>query len=241
MNYYCQTHKGNIRAENEDCLFAPGEGGGFFAVVADGMGGHNAGEVASRIAVDTIISAFEDKKPEMISKKDIKLALSLANKNVWKDAEKNVSRRGMGSTVTLAVFRDGQALIGHVGDSRAYLFRGNTLSQITKDHSYVQMLLDNGYIKPEEAANHPQKNIITRAVGTETDVDAEVYLVDTREGDVLLLCTDGLNVSVTDDKIKKIIKKDVSKAAERLIKAALDDGGRDNITVVVAQMGGEPE
>lgn len=239
MIYYAKTHKGNIRRTNEDSIYAPSDGSGFFAVVADGMGGHNAGEVASKIAVETIISAFSELKPQDVSSGDIKRVLTQANSNVWQDAEQNRIRRGMGSTVTLAVFKEGKALLGHVGDSRAYLYRDGALSQITKDHSYVQMLLDNGYISKEEAAYHPQKNIITRAVGTEAEVEADVYTIRLKVSDIVLLCTDGLNTCVDDEKIAQIIGEGIGNAADRLVEAALEGGGSDNVSVVLAMAGGD--
>jgi protein phosphatase len=125
-----------------------------------------------------------------------------------------------------------------VGDSRAYLFRDGALSQITKDHSYVQLLIDRGFISKEDAARHPQKNIITRAVGTECDVEVDTFIVKLKEKDVILLCSDGLNNAVCDDEIAKLLSEDLSVAAERLIQAALDNGGTDNISVIIGVLDG---
>lgn len=238
MRFYTKTHTGR-RQNNEDSLFAPACADGFFAVVADGMGGHNAGEVASRIVVDTIVKTLEGTDPEMITDNNVRNILADANVSVYQNASENPGRIGMGSTATVAVFSCRQVIIGQIGDSRAYLFRAGTLKQITKDHSYVQLLVDNGYISNEEARHHPQKNIITRAIGTEAAVEPDVYAISFKDGDMLLLCTDGLNNVVTDDEIAAIISRDIETAAERLVDAALQAGGTDNISVIIACKGGD--
>ena len=214
--------------------------GGFFAVVADGMGGHNAGDVASRIVVDTVVEALESADPETVTKEDVEnILVSASNRNVWENAQENRERSGMGSTATLAVFKNGQALVGQVGDSRAYLFREGVLTQITKDHSYVQRLIDDGYITEKQARYHPQRNVITRAIGTDTHVEVDVFTVALEENDCILLCSDGLNTAVRDDKIEEIMRTDKASCADRLVDAALKSGGKDNISVVIADMGGE--
>lgn len=239
MIFYAKTHIGNIRKSNEDSLYVPTEMSGFFALVADGMGGHNAGDVASKIVSDTVKEYFQTLKPDDITQENIIDVLNLANKNVYDDAKANKKRSGMGSTATLAIFQKNTVLIGQVGDSRAYLMRDGVLSQITKDHSYVQMLVDSGRITPEEAWVHPQKNIITRAIGTESDVNVDVFSLDMECGDILLLCSDGLNSCVADHEIANILDDDIEKATERLIEAALQAGGSDNISVVIAVTGGD--
>ena len=203
------------------------------------MGGHNGGEVASQIVIETIKACLEGKSPSKLSLNDLKKALSLANKKVWEKACRDSSLKGMGSTATLVVIAGNQAFIGHVGDSRAYLFREGVLEQLTKDHSYVQILVESGYITPEEALHHPHRNIITRAVGTENDVDADVLSLQLQKRDVLLLCSDGLNNVVTDPQIADILKRGIPEAADKLIGASLDAGGPDNISVVIAQLDGE--
>jgi protein phosphatase len=145
----------------------------------------------------------------------------------------------MGSTATAAVFRNNEALIGHIGDSRAYLFRDGSLTQITKDHSYVQMLIDNGYITKKDALRHPNRNVITRAVGTDEEIDVDIFIIPLKKGDAILLCSDGLNGLVTDREIASILKRGIATATDELINAALDHGGEDNVSVVLAYMDGD--
>lgn len=239
MIFYSKTDKGRIRDNNEDFIYAPTGNGGYFAVVADGMGGHKAGEVASRLVVDTVIEALKNISPENITEEILSNALISANKYVWNESRTDRDKEGMGSTATAAVFKDSKVLISHVGDSRAYLFRERKLSQITKDHSYVQMLVDNGRITKEEALNHPAKNVITRAVGTDESIDVDIYNVQLKKGDTVLLCSDGLNVVVSDNEIETILERGIAYAADALIEAALKNGGSDNISVVLAHMDGE--
>lgn len=239
MIYYAKTHKGNVRRNNEDAYYVPPEGSnGFFAIVADGMGGHNAGEVASRIVVDTFREILGGLRPESVTEETLRGMFGEANARVWKNAEIHPERGGMGSTATVAVFCGEGALIGHVGDSRAYLYHAGSLRQITRDHSYVQMLLDLGYISETEAAGHPQKNIITRAVGTDPEITTDILRITLCPDDCLLLCTDGLNVMVPDERIAAILGGGYDTAAGRLIEAALAGGGADNVSVVLAVKGG---
>lgn len=240
MIYYAKTHKGVVRQNNEDACYAPSDAShGIFAVVADGMGGHNAGEVASGIVVDTLKDMFGDTNPEHVTEDLLRHAFSEANARVLSDVQKHPERCGMGSTATAAVFCGDSALIGHVGDSRAYLYHDGSLRQITRDHSYVQMLLDLGYINEEQAAGHPQKNIITRAVGTDPEVMTDIHRVTLSKGDCLLLCSDGLNVMISDQKIASILEGGYKEAAEQLIEAALEAGGVDNVSVVLACVDGD--
>lgn len=240
MIYYAKTHKGVVRRNNEDACYAPLPASrGFFAVVADGMGGHNAGEVASGIVVDTLKDMLGDTNPENVTEDLLRHIFSEANARVLADAEKHPDRSGMGSTATAAVFCGDSVLIGHVGDSRAYLYHEGGLRQITRDHSYVQMLLDLGYINEEQAVGHPQKNIITRAIGTDAEVVTDTHRIELSKRDCLLLCSDGLNVMISDEEIASILGGGYQEAAERLIDAALEAGGVDNVSVVLACMDGE--
>ena len=238
MIYYAKTHKGNVRKLNEDAVYIPEDKDGFFAILADGMGGHNAGDVASSLIVSSVISYFSDIDTTSVTEELVEDALCHANTLVWNESRANVNRKGMGSTATIAVFAAAKAYIGQVGDSRAYLYHGGMISQITTDHSYVQMLLDKGLIDKEEAACHPQKNIITRAVGTDKDVEVDVFTVELQPGDLILLCSDGLSNAVSDDEMADILSCDVQNASERLIQAALDNGGTDNISAVIAVYSG---
>lgn len=239
MIYYSKTDKGKIRDQNEDYIYAPHDDGGYFAVVADGMGGHQAGEVASRLVVDTIIDSLKSLSPVSITEEIIINALISANKNVWDEAHADEQKKGMGSTATVAVFNGPHMIIGHVGDSRAYLYRNGLLSQITKDHSYVQMLIDSGYITEKEAQRHPAKNIITRAVGIDENIDVDIYSVLLNQGDIILLCSDGLNCVVSNEEIESTLNQDAASAVDALIESALKHGGYDNISVVLAYMDGD--
>ncbi len=238
MTYYLRTHVGHVRKSNEDSCFAAEKDGCLFAVVADGMGGHNGGEVASQIVVEKAKRFLDDNMTAAITPESIIVLLSDCNKCVWEQALRNKALQGMGSTATLVLVRGNNALIGHVGDSRAYLYRSGKLEQLTKDHSYVQMLIDNGYISKEEALHHPYRNIITRAIGSESGIEVDTLTIGLLPGDVLLLCSDGLNNAVPDDKIAAILKDGIEAAADKLIDAALVGGGLDNVTVVIAEMDG---
>ncbi len=238
MTFYTRTHIGLVRKKNEDSCYAAELNDGFFAIVADGMGGHNGGEVASGIVIDTSRLYLEEKPLAQLTPDDIIHVLSLSNKNVWEKACRDKELKGMGSTATLVLIRDDEAIIGHVGDSRAYLFRNGQLEQLTKDHSYVQILIESGYITKEEALRHPHRNIITRAIGTENEVQPDVLTIDLLTGDVLLLCSDGLNNAVTDETITEILKNGIPEAADKLIEASLAAGGTDNISVVIAETDG---
>jgi len=239
MIYYSRTHIGLVRKTNEDSCFATEVDGGFFAIVADGMGGQNGGEVASSIVIETAKALLSEKSPCCLSQNDIRRLLIQANHNVLDRADRDRELKGMGSTATLVSICGMQAIIGHVGDSRVYLFRDKKLSQLTRDHSYVQMLVESGYITQQEALVHPHRNIITRAIGTEPNLEPDVWTHGLQAGDVLLLCSDGLNSSVPDEKIADILRSGIPEAADRLIEASLAAGGPDNISVVIVQTGGE--
>jgi PPM family protein phosphatase len=228
---------GYVRNTNEDRIYVPENGSGSFIAVADGMGGHRAGEIASGIVVDTLSDLLGNSKE--ITADSIKNALMFANNKVLDDSNNNHAHRGMGSTATVAAFNKNEVIIGHVGDSRAYLFSKGVLKQITKDHSYVQMLLDNGYITQTQAYNHPYKNIITKSIGIDDEIDVDIYNVKLSKGDSLLLCTDGLNAVVSDEEIAAVLSKNIETAAEELVEMSLRFGGPDNISVVIASMDGD--
>jgi len=239
MTFYTRTHIGLVRKKNEDSCFATEANGGLFAIVADGMGGHSGGEVASAIVIETARALLEEKKTHCLNREDVRKLLIRANKNVWAKACRDRSLSGMGSTATLVFICGLKAIVGHVGDSRAYLFRDGNLTQLTKDHSYVQILVENGYITQEEALYHPHRNIITRAIGTDRVVEPDVMMLELTAGDVLLLCSDGLNSAIADAQIEEILRSGIPEAADGLIDASLDAGGPDNISVVIVQVDGE--
>lgn len=200
--------------------------------VADGMGGHRAGEVASATALEAVQTA-------MVSGTSLRDAIEGANDAVLEKSVSDQQLRGMGTTLTAGTLgSDGNLLIGHVGDSRAYLVRDGNLTQITNDHSLVEEMVREGELTPEQAETHPQRSIITRALGIDPAVDVDVYPVQLRAGDRILLCSDGLTTMVRSEEIAEILagEPDAGRAAQRLVDAANAAGGEDNVTVVVVEV-----
>jgi serine/threonine protein phosphatase PrpC len=225
------TDVGRQRDTNEDALLVSPP---FFAV-ADGMGGAKAGEVASQLATDSFSSEGEaDETPEG---RLARIARD-ANRRIYELASKDESRRGMGTTLTAAMVVGREVSLGHVGDSRAYRLRDGRLEQLTKDHSLVAELERRGEITPEAAESHPQRSIITRALGPEPDVEVDTYTVPGRPGDVFLLCSDGLTSMVSDDEVASILRGagSLDEGAEALVRAANQSGGKDNVTVVLFRL-----
>ena len=236
MEVSAATSVGCIRPLNEDAYYVsePDASGTVLAIVADGMGGHNAGEVASGKAVGMVqkdVVAQNDKSAKELLLK----AVDDANHEIYEMSKNKKGLSGMGTTMTACVAEKNNITAVQVGDSRLYLIRENTITQITKDHSLVEMLVENGEITKEEAKSHPQKNIITRAVGTDKTVEADVYEFKTKKQDVILLCSDGLVNMVEDDTILSIIStsESLEQAANQLVSAAENAGGTDNITVIL--------
>lgn len=226
------SHVGRVRTENEDACHADPPSGLF--VVADGMGGHAAGEVASRIAVETLTEALAD-GPGTASPGELAPAIEEANRRIHRDARENPSRSGMGTTVTALIVDDAGWHLGHVGDSRAYLRRDGELLRISKDHSWVQEQVDRGKLSREEARLHPASSMLTRALGTARDVEVDRRDGDLREGDVFLLASDGLTDMLPEDRVEEILAGEdgPEETARRLIHESLEAGGRDNTTAVV--------
>ena len=222
------THVGKVRYNNEDSLIVI-EPNTF--VVADGMGGAQAGEVASQMLVETVKNFLAESQPPF-NEKILSRAITLANEKILELARSNQNYRGMGTTATILSLDGGQAYFAHVGDSRIYRLRNNFLEQMTEDHSYVETLVKRGELTPEEARVHPMKNVLIQAVGAvdELFIDAANFHVES--DDTFLLCTDGLTNMVDDDSIKEILQSE-SNPANALIDAALLAGGRDNISVIV--------
>jgi PPM family protein phosphatase len=223
-----KTDTGRQRHANEDSYFARSP---LFAV-ADGMGGAQAGEVASRIAA----GAFErgPRDDDAPAEGQLEEIAQKANREIHKLAQEDSSRAGMGTTLTAAMLRDDEVALGHVGDSRAYLLRGGQLQRLTKDHSLVEELRRQGRLTEEQAEEHPQRSIITRALGPEPDVNVDTMTFPARDGDVFLLCSDGLTTMVSDDEIRGILvgSRNLRSAVNKLVDAANRGGGRDNITAV---------
>jgi PPM family protein phosphatase len=227
-----RTDVGRQRSANEDSLVLRPP---FFAV-ADGMGGARAGEVASAIAAD----AFEEASAaDAAAEAQLARILREANRRIYDLAVTDESRRGMGTTLTAAKVHDEEVSLGHVGDSRAYRLRDGELEQITRDHSLVAELERSGQITPEAAEHHPQRSIITRALGPEPDVEVDTYTLSGRADDLFLLCSDGLTSMISDDEVAAILRtsETLDAAADSLIKAANQSGGKDNITVVLFRLG----
>lgn len=220
------TDTGRKRQRNEDAyvLRPP-----LFAV-ADGMGGAQAGEIASRLATD----ALNEGEAGGSAEQRVKDLVQSANRRVYERSAEDASVSGMGTTITVALVDDDRVTIGHVGDSRAYLARAGALEQLTEDHSLVGELMRSGKLSPEEAETHPQRSVITRALGTDPDVDVDVFTLEARPGDVFLLCSDGLTSMVGDETILGTLRDtgDLEHAARALVSEANRGGGEDNITVV---------
>ncbi len=234
---FWKTDTGRQRRDNEDNAFVRAP----LFVVADGMGGAQAGEVASALAVEE----FEQELPERGSVEE-RLANRIreANRRIYEHSRREHEHAGMGTTLTAVYVDDADLAVAHVGDSRAYIFRDGTLTRLTQDHSLVEELVRQGKLTEEQAAEHPQRSIITRALGIELDVEVDTWSYPARAGDVVLLCSDGLTSMIDEDQIAEILSAEPSldRASERLIMAANEAGGRDNITVVVFRLedtGGE--
>jgi protein phosphatase len=218
------SHPGRRRRRNEDAFVVSPP---LFAV-ADGMGGARAGEIASRLAA----AAVREEEGDRV---DVTEVIREANRRVFERARDDASASGMGTTMTVALVEDDHVTIGHVGDSRAYRLRDRTLEQLTEDHSLVAELVRSGKLSPEEAETHPQRSVITRALGTEADVDVDIFSIETQPGDLFLLCSDGLTTMLEDERIVDVIgqhRGDLERAAKELIADANRSGGEDNVTVV---------
>jgi len=241
LKYGVKTDRGLRRELNEDncnVLVGYSDVPACF-VIADGMGGHKSGEVASKQAVDSVCSRLLNANWEIedisVLLKDI---IASVNDELYKFSLLDESTQGMGTTLIISVLKNSKLFIGHVGDSRVYLIRDNSIQKITWDHSYIEELVKNGSITKDEAVNHPKKNVITRAVGYELDLQVDTYEIDVLENDKVLLCTDGLTNMLADDEILEIVSKteDPQVTCDTLIENANNKGGDDNITVIVGRI-----
>lgn len=229
---------GKVRNKNQDSYYISMDKDIPLYLVADGMGGHRSGEVASAMAMEIIKNKFSLSEDTLNKKKNIletiKNSIELANTKIYLKSIENKSFTGMGTTITLGYIFSNKIFIGHVGDSRAYLIRDNKINQITEDHSYVNELLKLGSITIEEARNHPKKNMITRAVGSSSKISMDLIVKEYKKDDILLLCSDGLFNMLEDNEINEVFnrEKDMQKACETLAKEANKKGGLDNITLV---------
>ena len=237
MNIGFATHPGRKRRHNEDSYVVEPP---MFAV-ADGMGGAKAGEVASGLAAAALREAGTDGRS---GEERVTELIQEANRRVFRRANEDRDASGMGTTMTVALVEDGRVVFGHVGDSRGYLIREGSIEQLTDDHSLVAELVRSGRLTPEEAEAHPQRSVITRAVGTEPDVDVDTFTIEPEEGDLFLICSDGLTDMVDDGTIIEAIERhrdDLDEAANALVGAANRVGGEDNITVLLVEVGAEAD
>jgi PPM family protein phosphatase len=231
-----KTDTGRQRHANEDSYFARAP---VFAV-ADGMGGAQAGEVASRIAAGAFERGVDEEGP---AERQLAEIAQGANREIHELAQRDSTRAGMGTTLTAALVHDDEVALGHVGDSRAYVLRDGELKRLTKDHSLVEELRRQGRLTEEQAEEHPQRSIITRALGPEAEVNVDTMTYPAKDGDVFLLCSDGLTTMVTDEEIRKIMleSRSLRSAVNKLVDAANGMGGRDNITAVAFRVVEEGE
>lgn len=238
MKYYAMTDVGRRREMNQDYVYAMGQPIGPFPnmlVVADGMGGHKAGDFASKFTVEVVkreIAGSRSRKPEKV----LHDAIQVANRELIRVASRDVKLEGMGTTLVVATVIGDTLYFANIGDSRLYLIDDN-IKQLSKDHSLVEEMVRLGGIKAEDARNHPDKNIITRAMGVKDEAEADFYEFRIKRGDKILMCTDGLSNMVEDEDMFGLVKgsRDVVEAVQMLIDRANSNGGRDNIGVVLAE------
>lgn len=235
MIYACRSEKGR-RDYNEDAVFIPPKGEVSLVIVADGMGGHSAGNIASALAVKTV--AAELKKGGVGTPNSLVLnSVNKANAAVHQMSKTDKNCRGMGTTLVLALLFKTRYVAANVGDSRLYHFGANELTQVSIDHSYVGELVAAGYITPKQARLHPKRNLITRALGTNESEEVDIFNEMWEEGDMLLLCTDGLYTVLDDMEIRRVLRQeqDLDRACDTLVKTALERGSNDNISVVLVK------
>jgi len=252
VNFAGDTNIGRKRDHNEDSIAVP-EAGERLAIVCDGMGGHASGEVASRLAVELIVDHFTETgkqqtltwpyKVDRDMRKDVNrmvTGIMLANLEIWERSQREARFKGMGTTCVALYFLDDHLIIGHVGDSRCYRTRGTELVQLTEDHSLINDYIRMKRVTPEEAENWPHKNVIVRALGMKESVQVDIITQQPRVGDTYLLCSDGLCGMIKDDQIQHVLmtERDLDRAVARLIEAANEEGGVDNISCVLARVEG---
>lgn len=234
-----RTDVGLVRDLNEDSTsLVRREDGSVLVIVADGMGGHQAGEIASQTTVQVIESTLQSQNFQVSTEERTNLlldAVGKANAEVFDLAKNNQQYQGMGTTVIVGIIDHNEVVLGHVGDSRAYMLHKGGLYQLTEDHTYVNLLQKYGQITTEEAKNHPQRNMIVRAIGTAEDVEVDLIHTPWGQDDMLLLCSDGLTDMVTEREIGLVLSSDKSadSKAEELIQLAIQAGGKDNISVIL--------
>lgn len=243
------TDPGMVRSHNEDSIAADPASG--LVVLADGMGGYNAGEVASGMATTVITTEIRqllakvrpyDVDPEsnkIIAGQMVREQVMKANTSIYQAAQSQPQYAGMGTTLVVCLFYDNKALVAHLGDSRLYRMRDGTLKQVTRDHSLLQEQIDSGLITAEQAKHAQHKNLVTRALGIDPAVEPEIREYETRPGDIYLLCSDGLCDMVTDEDISmtlEVLGANLKLAAQQLVQMANDNGGKDNVSVILVRV-----
>lgn len=243
------TDPGRIRGHNEDCVESRPEMG--VVVLADGMGGYNAGEVASGMATSLIaaglangwtraaLKKLDREQASAFSQQLLQAEVSKANSAIFEAAQKDSQCAGMGTTLVACLFYDNFLTVGHIGDSRLYRMRNDALEQVTRDHSLLQEQIDSGLITKEDARSSHNKNLVTRALGIDPEVETETHSYEVLEGDIYLLCSDGLNDMIEDEEIQMTLialRSNLDLTAQQLVQAANDAGGRDNISVMLIKV-----
>lgn len=243
MEYAALSDKGIIREQNEDFwnIVLDNKGNPIAFIIADGMGGHKAGDVASRMAVEIISQEICSGFEAINSSTTIgflEKAVNLANDEIYKYALLNLNGTGIGTTLTLGLIHSGKITIAHIGDSRFYMIRGGTIQSMTRDHSFVGELVEKGVLDQEEARNHPLRNQITRALGYEKNIEIDFYNIDVKKGDIYLFCTDGLTVKVSSDELLTMLEqeKDLNVILKNMVELANQRGGDDNITAIIVKI-----
>ncbi|OZS79239.1 hypothetical protein CF394_02135 [Tetzosporium hominis] len=244
MEFIHRTDIGKKRAINEDYLdVVEKEQGMVLAVLADGMGGHNAGDVASELAVRFLVDRFHKSKLHLTSDSNavsswLKEAYEGANERISTIAESDPSCKGMGTTLIAAVFQNNKVTFAHIGDSRVYLYSKGEINPLTKDHSYVNVLLDSGEINEEQARTHPRKNMLMKAIGTEISIDPDILTVSLRAEEYMLICSDGLSNMVSAEQMVHVLQSEASLQAkvETFIELANEQGGEDNISLIISRV-----
>lgn len=236
---FAKTDIGKAREKNQDYYYVSEENDEpKIYILADGMGGYKGGEVASKLATDSVKKYIQSNFDSIIKDKEsilklIASAVEYANMVVYEKSKETQELEGMGTTLEVCLIYNNKAYIGHVGDSRVYRIRKEVIRKLTKDHSYVQQLIEDKKITREEAKTHPKKNMITRALGCTPYVEPDLRARNFEKGDIFILCSDGLTNMVDEKQIYEIINEDIQKAAERLVDEANQAGGYDNITVII--------
>ena len=241
MKFWAYSDVGKVRKDNEDSFYIPSQDDEIkLFLIADGIGGQNHGKLASMMTIDDIIKFFiQNEKNYSDYKELMHMAILHANESVKSFSMTRPEFSGMGTTLVSALIKDDNVILANAGDSRCYMIRNGIISQLTVDNSYVQYLLQKGAISAVEAQNHPQRNLITKAIGLEDNIDIEIDSEKLYQGDILLLCTDGITTMLSDEEILHIILKkkgNIQEATEYLVKMAKENGGTDNITAILVEV-----